>query len=54
MFAVTAPTNAPSLRDWVALIRLDRPVGIWLLLWPTLWGVWAAEPPRPRPSPGPG
>ena len=42
MFAVTAPTNAPSLRDWVALIRLDRPVGIWLLLWPTLWGVWAA------------
>ena len=42
MFAVTAPTNAPSLCDWVALIRLDRPVGIWLLLWPTLWGVWAA------------
>lgn len=26
----------------MALLRLDRPVGIWLLLWPTLWGVWAA------------
>ncbi len=32
----------PRLQDWIALLRLDRPVGIWLLLWPTLWGVWAA------------
>lgn len=31
------------------LIRLDRPVGIALLLWPTLWALWlAAEGPPPR------
>lgn len=24
------------------LMRLDRPIGILLLLWPTLWGLWAA------------
>ena len=24
------------------LIRLDRPIGILLLLWPTLWGLWIA------------
>ena len=23
-------------------MRLDRPIGIWLLLWPTLWGLWLA------------
>ena len=25
---------------YTRLIRLDRPVGIWLLLWPTLWSLW--------------
>ena len=25
------------------LIRLDRPIGILLLLWPTLWGLWLAR-----------
>jgi 4-hydroxybenzoate polyprenyltransferase len=24
------------------LLRLDKPIGILLLLWPTLWGVWIA------------
>ena len=31
------------------LIRLDKPIGILLLLWPTLWAVWIAArgwPPR--------
>jgi 4-hydroxybenzoate polyprenyltransferase len=33
----------------VQLMRLDRPIGIWLLLWPTLWALWIAgvgHPPR--------
>lgn len=30
----------PRLPDFVALTRLDRPIGIGLLLWPTLWGLW--------------
>lgn len=28
--------------DYLRLMRLHRPVGIWLLLWPTLWGLWFA------------
>ena len=27
---------------YVRLMRLDKPVGIYLLLWPTLWAVWIA------------
>lgn len=29
------------------LMRLDKPIGILLLLWPTLWGVWLAADGRP-------
>jgi len=29
------------------LIRLDKPVGVLLLLWPTLWAVWIASSGRP-------
>jgi 4-hydroxybenzoate polyprenyltransferase len=32
---------------YVRLVRLDRPVGIWLLLWPTLWALWIAGDGRP-------
>lgn len=28
------------LRLYVALTRLDKPIGILLLLWPTLWALW--------------
>ena len=28
------------LREYVRLMRLDRPIGIWLLLWPVLWALW--------------
>lgn len=27
---------------YIQLTRLDRPVGIYLLLWPTLWALWVA------------
>lgn len=27
---------------YLQLVRLDKPIGILLLLWPTLWGLWAA------------
>lgn len=30
------------LPDWLEVTRLDRPVGIGLLLWPTLWALWLA------------
>lgn len=31
------------LPDFIQLMRLDRPIGIYLLLWPTLWAVWIAS-----------
>jgi 4-hydroxybenzoate polyprenyltransferase len=31
------------------LVRLDKPIGILLLLWPTLWAVWMASHRRPNP-----
>lgn len=31
-----------KLVDYAVLMRLHKPVGIWLLLWPTLWGLWFA------------
>ena len=36
------------LRPWIALLRLDRPVGTLLLLWPTLWALWLAAEGTPR------
>ena len=38
--------NWPYLRDraqqYYLLTRMDRPIGVFLLLWPTLWALWAA------------
>ncbi len=28
---------------WIRLFRLDRPIGTYLLLWPTLWSLWLAS-----------
>jgi 4-hydroxybenzoate polyprenyltransferase len=41
---------ASRLPDFIALMRLDRPIGIWLLLWPTLWAVWIAGDGHPSLS----
>jgi 4-hydroxybenzoate polyprenyltransferase len=35
------------LREYALLMRLDRPIGILLLLWPTLWGLWVASEGKP-------
>ncbi len=32
---------------YARLVRLHQPVGIWLLLWPTLWALWIAGQGRP-------
>ena len=36
------------IRDFVRLMRLDRPIGIWLLLWPELWALWIAAAGHPQ------
>jgi 4-hydroxybenzoate polyprenyltransferase len=42
----SGPEMQLSLRqrliEYARLMRLDRPVGIWLLLWPVLWALWTA------------
>jgi 4-hydroxybenzoate polyprenyltransferase len=35
---------------YLRLMRLNSPIGIWLLLWPTLWALWIASNGRPSPS----
>ena len=38
---------AERLKDYARLMRLHRPIGILLLLWPTLWALWIAAQGRP-------
>jgi 4-hydroxybenzoate polyprenyltransferase len=35
--------------EYARLMRLDRPIGTWLLLWPALWALWVAGAGRPTP-----
>jgi 4-hydroxybenzoate polyprenyltransferase len=37
------------VQEWGRLMRLDKPVGIWLLMWPELWALWIAGAGRPTP-----
>jgi 4-hydroxybenzoate polyprenyltransferase len=37
------------LTQYGRLMRLDRPVGTWLLLWPALWALWVAGAGKPNP-----
>ena len=32
----------PRTWDFLQLMRMDKPIGIYLLLWPTLWALWIA------------
>ncbi len=36
------------LRQYYYLTRLDRPIGIFLLLWPMLWALWVASEGEPN------
>jgi 4-hydroxybenzoate polyprenyltransferase len=39
-----------QLRNYAKLMRIDKPVGIWLLLWPVLWSLWLAGEGHPDPG----
>ena len=41
---------ASQLRHYGRLMRFDKPIGIYLLLWPTLWALWIAGSGRPDQS----
>jgi len=38
-----------QLTHYGRLMRIDRPIGIWLLLWPTLWALWLSAEGKPDP-----
>ena len=44
------PRVLETLMEYVNLMRLNRPIGIWLLMWPTLWAVWIASQGKPSPK----
>ena len=53
---VPRPRTAPisyrlgrRLHEYALLARFDRPIGIWLLLWPVLWALWIAGAGHPAP-----
>lgn len=37
-----APELVTQIRNYGKLMRVNKPIGIWLLLWPTLWALWLA------------
>lgn len=39
--------NQLEQNPWIRLMRLDKPIGIYLLLWPTYWGLWFASGGQP-------
>ena len=41
-------TFKEKLHLYEKLMRLDKPIGILLLLWPTLWGLWISSYGRPN------
>jgi 4-hydroxybenzoate polyprenyltransferase len=56
-FEEPRPAEAPlwyrlyrRLEEYALLARLDRPIGIFLLLWPALWALWIAGDGRPDPK----
>jgi 4-hydroxybenzoate polyprenyltransferase len=45
--AAAGTRPASRLREYARLMRLDRPIGIWLLLWPVLWALWISSDGHP-------
>lgn len=44
------PDFQNKLKQYLLLMRADRPIGSFLLLWPTLWALWLAGEGRPSAS----
>ncbi|WP_281646476.1 4-hydroxybenzoate octaprenyltransferase [Parendozoicomonas sp. Alg238-R29] len=45
------PTSASTrLENYIQITRFNRPIGTFLLLWPTLWALWIAADGWPNPG----
>lgn len=47
LFTVALPRLNATLRQYALLMRLHRPIGIWLLMWPMLWALWLSADGHP-------
>jgi 4-hydroxybenzoate polyprenyltransferase len=45
--SLSSPAVRTHLKEYVLLLRLHRPIGTLLLLWPVLWALWIAADGRP-------
>jgi len=52
-FAQTTVDSMPKhLQPFLKLVRMDRPIGTWLLFWPCGWSIGLAAHPSSLPDPG--
>ena len=49
MNSETLISRKQKLREYGLLMRMDKPIGIFLLLWPTWWALWIAAKGIPDP-----
>ncbi len=49
MMKINRPLIRDRLQQYYFLTRLNRPIGIFLLLWPMLWALWIASEGKPSP-----
>jgi 4-hydroxybenzoate polyprenyltransferase len=47
LFTETLPAIGAKARAYAQLTRINRPIGIWLLLWPVLWALWLSSNGKP-------
>lgn len=47
LFGEMVPNAAAKVGAYGRLMRFDRPIGIWLLLWPVLWALWLSSSGQP-------
>ncbi len=48
LFTDILPSIGAKARAYAQLTRLNRPIGIWLLLWPVLWALWLSSNGQPN------
>lgn len=49
MNTTTTRLSLSRLQDYILLMRVNKPIGALLLLWPTLWALWLAGEGHPSP-----
>lgn len=47
-FGEMVPNALTKIGAYARLMRLDKPIGIWLLMWPVLWALWLSSDGHPN------